>query len=267
MCQDRIIISLNPDINPTGKKMPKTIKEEMVSDSDFLELSSEEQLALLKKVDTLIQSPTDIIQYGTLKEKYDEVLKMYSQKESGLRYYLVMGNYNSKLNENVKDGTTNNIDSIANLIFKYKDGCILDEGEDIMSLCVRILKLEVEKSETTPSQIMSVLEETITNPVGTLLSAVGSLVELWKITMPYTGKVFALTAFTSSRGSDAEKHQKSWNEDILIIGSEDDTREEILAWYKEATGKIPSYKTDKEIQDEKALSKERIKKVASKWGI
>ena len=97
--------------------MPNTIKEEMVSDQDFLELSSEEQLTLLKKVDTLIHLPTDIAKYGTLKEKYDEVLKMYSQKESSLGYYLVTENYNSKLHDNVKNGTANNIDSIANLIF------------------------------------------------------------------------------------------------------------------------------------------------------
>ena len=40
--EERIIISLNPDFNPTGNKHPNTIKKEMKSDPDFLELSEDE---------------------------------------------------------------------------------------------------------------------------------------------------------------------------------------------------------------------------------
>lgn len=41
--QERVIISLNPNFNPTGSKHPNTIKKEMKSDPDFLELSEDEQ--------------------------------------------------------------------------------------------------------------------------------------------------------------------------------------------------------------------------------
>ena len=58
--EERIIISLNPDFNPTGNKHPNTIKKEMKSDPDFLELSEDEQKALFKKVDSLISTMDDI---------------------------------------------------------------------------------------------------------------------------------------------------------------------------------------------------------------
>ena len=41
--QERVIISLDPDFNPTGNKHPNTIKKEMKADPDFLELSEDEQ--------------------------------------------------------------------------------------------------------------------------------------------------------------------------------------------------------------------------------
>ena len=70
--QERVIISLNPNFNPTGSKHPNTIKKEMKSDPDFLELSEDEQNAIFERVDNLINSTDDIIRYGTLSEMVEE---------------------------------------------------------------------------------------------------------------------------------------------------------------------------------------------------
>ena len=70
--QERVIISLNPDFNPTGKKHPDAIKKEMKADPAFLELSEDEQNALFTKVDGLISDMDDIKKYGTLSEMVEE---------------------------------------------------------------------------------------------------------------------------------------------------------------------------------------------------
>ena len=70
--QERVIISLDPDFNPTGNKHPNTIKKEMKADPDFLEMSEDEQNAIFERVDNLINSTDDINQYGTLSEMVQE---------------------------------------------------------------------------------------------------------------------------------------------------------------------------------------------------
>ena len=60
---------------------------------------------------------------------------------------------------------------------------------------------------------------------------------------------------------------KQWNEDIFIIAGRNETRKEVIAWYKKSTGKIPSYKSADELKEEKQASANKVNKFASKWGI
>ena len=89
-----------------------------------------------------------------------------------------------------------------------------------------------------------------------------SYLVIWEMIMPFTGRVFALTEFDNVVG-----HYKSWNQDLFVIGGINDTRQEAIAWYKEVTGKIVTYKTDEELAEEKQDSDKKVNSFASKWGL
>lgn len=76
---ERIIISVNPNFNSTGRKHPNVIKQEMLNAPDFEKLPKEAQLKVLSKVDGMIKSVEDIKLFGTLKEKYDTVEKIMNE--------------------------------------------------------------------------------------------------------------------------------------------------------------------------------------------
>ena len=96
--QERVIISLDPDFNPTGNKHPNTIKKEMKADPDFLEMSEDEQNAIFERVDNLINSTDDINQYGTLSEMVQEASR-WGYEDIRYQKNLIV-NFNN-LNENL----------------------------------------------------------------------------------------------------------------------------------------------------------------------
>lgn len=225
--QERVIISLDPDFNPTGNKHPNTIKKEMKADPDFMELSEDEQKALFKKVDSLISTMDDIKKYGTLSEMVEEAS---SWNCSGVPYgkNLILDNFNKKL--------------LGERDFIYKDGVVLSAGEKIMSVGV----------------------------YHTRLLADPRYVPIWDIVMPFTGRIFALTDIKDPKmncDSSKQDMHKQWNEDIFIIAGQNETRKEVIAWYKKSTGKIPSYKSADELKEEKQASANKVNKFASKWGL
>ena len=252
--EERIIISLNPDFNPTGNKHPNTIKKEMKSDPDFLELSEDEQKALFKKVDSLISTMDDIKKYGTLSEMVEEASHWNC---SGVPYGkdLILDKFNKKLcytedeYVNLHGGWVRmGCEGIRVPLhlgegdFIYKDGVVLNAGEKIMSVVV----------------------------YNTDVVAEPRYVPIWDIVMPFTGKIFALTDIQDPEmgyNSSKEDKHKQWNEDIFIIAGRNDTRKEVIAWYKKTTGKIPSYKTADELEEEKQSSDKKVNSFASKWGI
>ena len=251
--EERIIISLNPDFNPTGNKHPNTIKKEMKADPDFMELSEDEQKALFKKVDSLISTMADIKKYGTLSEMVEEASHWDCD---GFPYGkdLILYNFNKKLSytkEEILDmhggwggiiKKRNIADLCLDKLFYYRDGVVLNAGEKIMSVVV----------------------------YNTDVVAEPRYVPIWDIVMPFTGKIFALTDIQDPEmgyNSSKEDKHKQWNEDIFIIAGRNDTRKEVIAWYKKTTGKIPSYKTADELEEEKQSSAKKVNKFASKWGI
>lgn len=246
--QERVIISLDPSFNPTGNKHPNTIKKEMKADPDFLEMSEDEQKALFTKVDGLISTMDDIKKYGTLSEMVEEASRWNC---SGVPYgkNLILDKFNKKLcytedeYVNLHGGWeriwSEEIDVPMHL---YKDGVVLNAGEKIMSVGVYHTRL-------------------LANP---------RYVPIWDIVMPFTGRIFALTDIKDPEmncDSSKEDMHKQWNEDIFIIAGRNDTRKEVIAWYKETTGKIPSYKSADELKEEKQASTNKVNKFASKWGI
>ena len=46
-----------------------------------------------------------------------------------------------------------------------------------------------------------------------------------------------------------------------------DTRKDAIAWYKEVTCKIVTYKSDEELAEEKQDSDKKVNSFASKWGL
>ena len=124
--QERVIISLNPNFNPTGSKHPNTIKKEMKADPDFLEMSEDEQNAIFERVDNLINSTDDINQYGTLSEMVQEASR-WGYEDIRYQKNLIV-NFNN-LNENLK--------TPENYFKKYVDGSVLNAGEVIAKLTVR----------------------------------------------------------------------------------------------------------------------------------
>lgn len=54
---------------------------------------------------------------------------------------------------------------------------------------------------------------------------------------------------------------------LFVIAGINDTRQEAIAWYKEVTGKIVTYKTDEELAEEKQDSDKKVNSFASKWGL
>ena len=252
--EERIIISLNPDFNPTGKKHPDAIKKEMKADPAFLELSEDEQNALFTKVDGLISDMDDIKKYGTLSEMVEEASHWNC---SGVPYgkNLILDKFNKKLcytedeYVNLHGGWVRmGCEGIRVPLhlgegdFIYKDGVVLNAGEKIMSVGVYHTRL-------------------LANP---------RYVPIWDIVMPFTGRIFALTDIKDPEmncDSSKEDMHKQWNEDIFIIAGCNDTRKEVIAWYKETTGKIPSYRSTDELKEEKQASAQKVNKFASKWGI
>ena len=113
--QERVIISLDPDFNPTGNKHPNTIKKEMKADPDFLEMSEDEQNAIFERVDNLINSTDDINQYGTLSEMVQEASR-WGYEDIRYQKNLIV-NFNN-LNENLK--------TPDNYFKKYVDGSVLN---------------------------------------------------------------------------------------------------------------------------------------------
>ena len=220
--QERVIISLDPDFNPTGNKHPNTIKKEMKADPDFLEMSEDEQNAIFERVDNLINSTDDINQYGTLSEMVQEASR-WGYEDIRYQKNLIV-NFNN-LNENLK--------TPDNYFKKYVDGSVLNAGEVIAKLTVR--------DNDYPCS---------------------SYLVIWEMIMPFTGRVFALTEFDNVVG-----HYKSWNQDLFVIGGINDTRQEAIAWYKEVTGKIVTYKTAEELAEEKQDSDKKVNSFASKWGL
>ncbi len=220
--QERVIISLDPDFNPTGNKHPNTIKKEMMADPDFQELSEDEQNAIFERVDNLITSTDDINQYGTLSEMVQEASR-WGHKDIRYQKNLIVNSNN--LNENLK--------AIKDYVKQYVDGTVLNAGEVIAKLTVR--------DNDYPCS---------------------SYLVIWEMIMPFTGRVFALTDFDNTIGV-----YKSWNQDLFVIGGINDTRQEAIAWYKEVTGKIVTYKTDEELAEEKQDSDKKVNSFASKWGL
>ena len=219
--QERVIISLNPNFNPTGNKHPNTIKKEMKADPDFLELSEDEQNTLFEKVDNLISSTDDISKYGTLSEMVEEASHW---GHGNIRYQKNLIVYQNGLNDKLKYPEL--------LSSTYIDGNVLNAGEVIA-------KLTVDDNDYPYS----------------------SNLVIWEMIMPFTGRVFALTDFDNTVG-----HYKCWNQDLFVIGGINDTRQEAIAWYKEVTGKIVTYKTAEELAEEKQASAQKVNKFASKWG-
>lgn len=252
--EERIIISLNPDFNPTGNKHPNTIKKEMKSDPDFLELSEDEQKALFKKVDSLISTMDDIKKYGTLSEMVEEASHWNC---SGVPYGkdLILDNFNKKLCytedeyvalhggwDRIWSGGIHVPLHLGERDFIYKDGVVLNAGEKIMSVGVSHTRLLADPR----------------------------YVPIWDIVMPFTGRIFALTDIKDPEmncDSSKKDMHKQWNEDIFIIAGRNETRKEVIAWYKKSTGKIPSYKSADELKEEKQASANKVNKFASKWGI
>ena len=220
--QERVIISLNPNFNPTGSKHPNTIKKEMKSDPDFLELSEDEQNALFEKVDNLISSTDDISKYGTLSEMVEEASHW---GHGNIRYQKNLIVSLNELNDKLKYSEF--------LSSKYIDGNVLNAGEVIAKLTVQ--------DNDYPCF---------------------SYLVIWEMIMPFTGRVFALTDFDNTVG-----HYKSWNQDLFVIGGMNDTRKDAIAWYKEVTGKIVTYKRDEELAEEKQDSDKKVNSFASKWGL
>ena len=164
---ERIIISLDPEFNPSGRKHPNTIKREMKADPDFQELSSEEQETLLAKADNMIQSSDDITKYGTLQEMVDEA-SLWGHGSIRFQKNLIVS-LNS-INDRLKGE--------GFLERPYKDGCVLNQGEVIA-------KLEVNDNDY-PSF---------------------SYLYLWNMIMPFTGRVFALTEFDNIVGHYKHWHE------------------------------------------------------------
>ena len=59
-----------------------------------------------------------------------------------------------------------------------------------------------------------------------------------------------------------------WNEDLFIVSSiPGDTREEAIKWYKETTGKTPTFKTNYDKKREADEEKKNVDDYLSKWDL
>ncbi|HJA46052.1 MAG TPA: hypothetical protein H9954_07615, partial [Candidatus Phascolarctobacterium stercoravium] len=59
-----------------------------------------------------------------------------------------------------------------------------------------------------------------------------------------------------------------WDDDLFIISSiPTDTRDIVIRWYKETTGKEPKYKTSEDIQGELAMKEANVDNYLSKWDL
>ncbi len=229
---ERLVITLNPELNPSGRKRPITIKREILEDPEFQELSKDEKEAVLCKIDDLIEN---CCEYGTLSEMAMDI----TEKECGLMtivcastMFFNKDSYNllipiSECNKNMRK---------RSVVFEYVDGAVVEGGEVIAVVSVGSREYYQGKPWKK---------------------------ELWQIRMPFDGRVFAVADFNN----EVTPNSYSWGQDLFVIGSKDDTRKDAIAWYKKVTGKVSEYKTSEEIEEEKNEINIKVDKFTSKWGI
>lgn len=230
---ERIIISVNPNFNSTGRKHPNVIKQEMLNDPDFEKLPKEAQLKVLRKVDGIIKSVEDIKLFGTLKEKYDAVEKIMNESN-------ICTNVAAQIRVSISEEEKIKADKAACMA----DGKLVKAGDLLANYYI------VKEESTSITKLFGV------NAGGRIHYKC-----IDQLFTPVAGKVFLLRKITY--GLEAV----DWHDDLFIIGSEDDTRAEALEWYFKTTGKKPVYKTPEEKKAEKLAEETKVNDFLSKWDI
>ena len=254
---ERIIVKLDPDYNPTGKPMPDTLLKKIKADPDFAKLSEAEQKKVISKVENMIKDVEDVDKYGTLKEKLIKVaaLKNYYENKNGIPFIMVsdevgMGllevpfrkqSTNKKDADDEKDSlgffsNINNRHRSGKLMF-LKEGSQVNADQGILSLIA--IEGKPSGSYTTYSDY-----------------------KVADIKAPISGAVFSLIAIQT------DLKPAKWNEDLFIVSSiPGDTREEAIKWYKETTGKTPTFKTNYDKKREADEEKKNVDDYLSKWDL
>ncbi len=225
---ERIIVKLDPNYNPTGKPLPSKILEEMKADPDFAKLSEKEQQMVIEKMKKLVQKPEDLIEYGTLRQKFEECAVMRCFSSHAKKPFILLPMEEAKCRDELKyivEGCTVSADaSVLRLM-------AMDIGINWLELGLDVIK-QVDKFY------------------------------LADIKAPITGKVFSLCEIKNTCVS------VPWDTDLFIVSSiPDDTRSAAIKWYKETTGKEPQYKTPEDIQEEEAIQKANVDNFLSKWDL
>lgn len=248
---ERIIVKLDPDYNPTGKPMPDTLLKKIKADPDFAKLSEEEQMQVISKVENMIQEVEDVDKYGTLKEKLMKVAALrgfYNNREA--IPYVTLSSDIAYRQETIT------VQRIPFPMPVKKEVYLLREGSNVNAgQCV--LKLLAANSN----------DETYELPNGNYELFKGFKLDLEnviaEIKAPISGKIFSLCQM---RQKDAVRVE--WDDDLFIISSiPTDTRDIVIRWYKETTGKEPKYKTSEDIQGELAMKEANVENYLSKWDL
>ena len=254
---ERIIVKLDPDYNPTGKPMPDTLLKKIKTDPDFAKLSEEEQKQIISKVENMIKDVEDVDKYGTLKEKLIKVaaLENYSDNKNGIPFVMVSDEVGMGLLEApFKKQSTNKKD--------------VDDEKDSLGFFSNIrnrhrsdkLMFLKEGSQVNAGQGILSLIAIEANPRGSYTTY--SDYKVADIKAPISGAVFSLAAIQT------DLKPAKWNEDLFIVSSiPDDTREEAIKWYKETTGKIPTFKTNYDKKREADEEKKNVDDYLSKWDL
>lgn len=247
---ERIIISLNPNFNPTGKPAPDTILKQMKADPDFAKLSDDARKKVIDKVNSMISEMADIKKYGTLRDKVDEATKWgHGQRRYKDRIYVITkllyfsdsNNYSELETSVLYDGTYNgcNYDYYAK---HFQEGVKVKGGQTIAFLCVS--EDEYTKGEFGSDSLSFSNDEKIA-----------------EIKSPIAGSVYSLTEIREYG------EEVSWGEDLFIVSSiPNDTRQNAIKWYKETTGKDPSFITPEDKAEVEANASANADNFLSKWG-
>jgi len=234
---ERIVISLEPDFNPTGKPHPDTLLKQMKADHGYAKLSETERQKVTDKVNNMITKMEDIRYYGTLKEKVDGVTcwhigSNYYKNKPYISFPCDVYNMNYGNSQYCKDSISG--DDTRHL----KEGLFYKAGQTVVGLFVT--------TKDNPKYLsFDYREERVA-----------------EIKTPISGKVFSLCEI-QEYGVEV-----CWGEDLFIVSSiPNDSREDAIKWYKETTGRIPSYKTPEDIATENAQADSNASSFLSKWDL
>ena len=244
---ERIIVKLDPDYNPTGKPMPDTLLKQIKADPDFTKLTEAEQKKVISKVENMIKDVEDVTEYGTLKEKLIKVaaLKNHYENKNGLPFIIVSNNLSMGLLEvpyEAESQASRRFSHISNphrsdkMMF-LKEGSYVNEGQCILNLIA---------INATPGGSYTQYSD----------------YKVAEITAPISGLIFSLTAIQT------DLKPAKWNDDLFIVSSiPGDTREEAIKWYKETTGKTPTFKTNYDKKREADEENKNVDDYLSKWDL